>query len=231
MDDNLSLSEKIKQRYKSQWSGVFYDRYIKGLWTVAEGIIYDMFNKEKHIVDDCDCLIDNKSYRYVSCDYGTQNAMVFLLWNKGTDGIWYCVNEYYYSGRDRKVQKTDSEYADDLVEFFDGKEIFQIVVDPSAASFITELKKRGFRVKKAKNDVSNGIRLVSTMLNQCKIKFFSKCKNTIKEFSVYAWDPKASARGEDAPIKQNDHAMDAIRYFIYTILKGSGLNTDLEGGI
>lgn len=86
-------------------------------------------------------------------------------------------------------------------------------------------------VKKAKNDVSNGIRLVSTMLNQCKIKFFSKCRNTIKEFSVYAWDPKASARGEDAPIKQNDHAMDAIRYFIYTILKGSGLNTDLEGGI
>ncbi|WP_195993886.1 PBSX family phage terminase large subunit [Faecalibacillus faecis] len=231
MDDNLSLSERIKQRYKSQWSGVFYDRYIKGLWTVAEGIIYDMFNKDKHIVEDCNCLINNKSYRYVSCDYGTQNAMVFLLWNKGTDGIWYCIDEYYYSGRDRKIQKTDSEYADDLVKFLNGREIFQIVVDPSAASFIAELKKRGFRVKKAKNDVSNGIRLVSTMLNQCKIKFFSKCKNTIKEFSVYAWDPKASARGEDAPIKQNDHAMDAIRYFIYTILKGSGLNMDLEGGI
>lgn len=231
MDDNLSLSERIKQRYKSQWSGVFYDRYIKGLWTVAEGIIYDMFNQDKHIVDDCDCLIDSKSYRYVSCDYGTQNAMVFLLWNKGTDGVWYCIDEYYYSGRDRKIQKTDSEYADDLVKFLDGKEIYQIVVDPSAASFIAELKKRGFRVKKAKNDVSNGIRLVSTMLNQSKIKFFSKCKNTIKEFSVYAWDPKASERGEDAPIKQNDHAMDAIRYFIYTILKGSGLNTDLEGGI
>lgn len=231
MDDNLSLSEKIKQRYKSQWSGVFYDRYIKGLWTVAEGIIYDMFNKDKHVVDDCGCLIDSKSYRYVSCDYGTQNAMVFLLWNKGTDDIWYCVDEYYYSGRDTKIQKTDSEYADDLVKFLNEREIFQIVVDPSAASFIAELKKRGFRVKKAKNDVSNGIRLVSTMLNQSKIKFFSKCRNTIKEFSVYVWDPKASARGEDAPIKQNDHAMDAIRYFIYTILKGSGLNTDLEGGI
>ena len=231
MDDNLSLSEKIKQRYKSQWSGVFYDGYIKGLWTVAEGIIYDMFNKDKHVVDDCDCLIDSKSYRYVSCDYGTQNAMVFLLWNKGTDDIWYCIDEYYYSGRDRKIQKTDSEYADDLVKFLNEREIFQIVVDPSAASFIAELKKRGFRVKKAKNDVSNGIRLVSTMLNQSKIKFFSKCRNTIKEFSVYAWDPKASARGEDAPINQNDHAMDAIRYFIYTILKGSGLNTNLEGGI
>lgn len=231
MDDNLSLSERIKQRYKSQWSGVFYDRYIKGLWTVAEGIIYDMFNQDKHIVDDCNCLIDSKSYRYVSCDYGTQNAMVFLLWNKGTDGVWYCIDEYYYSGRDRKIQKTDSEYADDLVKFLDGKEIYQIVVDPSAASFIAELKKRGFRVKKAKNDVSNGIRLVSTMLNQYKIKFFSKCKNTIKEFSVYAWDPKASERGEDVPIKQNDHAMDAIRYFIYTILKGSGLNMGLKGGI
>ena len=109
MDDNLSLSKRIKQRYKSQWSGVFYDRYIKGLWTVAEGIIYDMFNQDKHIVDDCNCLIDSKSYRYVSCDYGTQNAMVFLLWNKGTDGIWYCVDEYYYSGRDRKIQKTDIE--------------------------------------------------------------------------------------------------------------------------
>ena len=140
MDDNLSLSEKIKQRYKSQWSGVFYDRYIKGLWTVAEGIIYDMFNKEKNIVDDCDCLIDNKSYRYVSCDYGTQNAMVFLLWNKGTDDIWYCIDEYYYSGRDRKIQKTDSEYADDLVKAYGIDLTVEVSDEIKIGGFIIENK-------------------------------------------------------------------------------------------
>ena len=142
MDDNLSLSKRIKQRYKSQWSGVFYDRYIKGLWTVAEGIIYDMFNQDKHIVDDCNCLIDSKSYRYVSCDYGTQNAMVFALEQKELMVFRYCVDEYYYSGRGREDSKTDSEYADDLVKFLNEREIFQIVVDPSAASFIAELKEK-----------------------------------------------------------------------------------------
>lgn len=222
MDDNLSLSEKIKARYSSMYSGVFYDRYIRGLWVVAEGVIYDMFDKVKHIVDSITDLI--KDTYYVSCDYGTQNATVFLLWCKNTTGKWICIKEYYYSGRDETEQKTDTEYADDLKEFLGDIKPKAIVIDPSAASFIAELRKRGYTIKKAKNDVLDGIRYVATLLNQGSIAFSSDCKNTILEFNSYIWDAKASEKGEDKPIKQHDHAMDAVRYFCYTILfKGNGI--------
>ena len=219
MDDNLSLSEKIKQRYRAMYTGVFFKRYIKGLWAAAEGIIYDMFDEKKHVKDirEFYSLLINKN-RYVSCDYGTQNATVFLLWNKGVDGVWYCTREYYYSGRDKGKQKTDSEYADDLKEWLDGTQIKAIIVDPSAASFIAELRKRGYKVLKAKNDVLDGIRLVGTLLNLCKICFEKSCVNTIGEFASYIWDEKALEHGEDKPVKQFDHGCDAARYFCSTIL-------------
>lgn len=219
MDDNLSLSEKVKERYRSMYTGVFYKRYIQGLWSMAEGIIYDMFDPDKHVKKISD-FIGNllNTGRYVSIDYGTQNATAMLLWNKGTDKIWYCTREYYYSGRDEGKQKTDSEYADDLKEWLNGVNIRAIIVDPSAASFIAELRKRGYKVLKANNDVEDGIRLAGTMLNQGKIVFSDSCVNTIKEFGSYIWDEKASERGEDKPVKEHDHAMDAVRYFVYTIL-------------
>lgn len=222
MDDNLSLAEDIKKRYRSMYTGVFFKRYILGLWAVAEGIIYDMFSKEKHTKDIKEffhILINGN--RYVSCDYGTQNATVFLLWNKGRDGKWYCIREYYYSGRDKAKQKTDSEYADDLKEWLEGIQIKAIIVDPSAASFIAELRKRGYKVLKAKNDVLDGIRLVGTMLNLKQLVFASSCKETIKEFASYVWDEKALERGEDKPTKQHDHCLDACRYFVSTILGNS----------
>ena len=222
MDDNLSLSEKIKARYRSMYSGVFYKRYILGLWAMAEGIIYDMFSTEKHVRGSKDFLqklIANN--RYVSVDYGTQNATAFLLWNKGIDGKWYCVREYYYSGRDKGIQKTDTEYADDLKEWLEDTAIKAVIVDPAAASFIAELRKRGYKVLKAKNDVEDGIRLVGTLLNQEKIIFSDSCINTIKEFASYIWDEKAAERGEDKPVKQHDHAMDAVRYFCYTVLNNN----------
>lgn len=223
MDDNLSLSEKIKERYRSMYSGVFFQRYILGLWVVAEGVIYDMFDKAKHVVQDIkDILTDTY---YVSVDYGTQNATVFLLWCKDTGGKWICTKEYYYSGRDESSQKTDTEYADDLKDFLDGIKPKKIIIDPSAASFIAELKKRGYSIKKAKNDVLDGIRFVASMLNQEKIAFATACVNTILEFNSYIWDVKASEKGEDKPIKQHDHAMDAVRYFCYTIIfKGNGIS-------
>ena len=222
MDDNLSLAEDIKKRYRSMYTGVFFKRYILGLWAVAEGIIYDMFAKEKHTKDIKEffrILINGN--RYVSCDYGTQNATVFLLWNKGRDGKWYCIREYYYSGRDKAKQKTDSEYADDLKEWLEGIQIKAIIVDPSAASFIAELRKRGYKVLKAKNDVLDGIRLVGTLLNLEQLVFASSCKETIKEFASYVWDEKALERGEDKPTKQHDHCLDACRYFVSTILGNS----------
>ena len=219
MDDNLSLSEAVKQRYRGMYSGVFYKRYIQGLWCMAEGIIYDMFSEDHHVrklKDFAGQLIGHN--RYVSCDYGTQNATVFLLWEKGLDGVWYCTREYYYSGRDTGKQKTDSQYADDLEKWLNGTRIRGIIVDPAAASFIAELRKRGYKVLKAKNDVEDGIRLVSTLLNLGKIVFEEGCVNTRKEFASYIWDEKAAEHGEDKPVKQFDHAMDALRYFCYTIL-------------
>ncbi|MFA9376244.1 MAG: PBSX family phage terminase large subunit [Lachnotalea sp.] len=223
MDDNLSLSEKIKARYRNMYSGVFYQRYILGLWVVAEGVIYDMFDKVKHTIDTLKDLIT--SNYYVSCDYGTQNATVFLLWCKDVKGKWICIREYYYSGRDEDSQKTDSEYADDLKTWLNGIKPTKIIIDPSAASFIAELKKRGYVIKKAKNDVLDGIRFVASLLNQDKIAIHESCVETIKEFNSYIWDIKASEHGEDKPIKQHDHAMDAIRYFCYTIIfKGNGIS-------
>lgn len=231
MDDNLSLSEGIKQRYRSQWSGVFYDRYIKGLWKVAEGIIYDMFDTSKHVIDHCNDIINLRKTKYVSCDYGTQNALVFLLWEKTQQGIWINTREYYYSGRDKQKQKTDSEYANDLEKWLNGTKINKIIVDPSAASFIAELCKRGYEVKKAKNDVVDGIRVVGNYLNDGKLLFYKLNKNTIEEFHTYAWDNKATESGNDKPIKEHDHCMDAVRYFVYTVLYKRVSYNSIEGGI
>ncbi|MGO5164159.1 PBSX family phage terminase large subunit [Fusicatenibacter saccharivorans] len=219
MDDNLSLSEEIKARYRSMYVGVFFKRYILGLWAAAEGIIYDMFDEKKHVKkysEYANLLINGN--RYVSCDYGTQNATVFLLWNKGIDGKWYCTREYYYSGRSEGKQKTDAEYADDLKKWLDGTKIRAMIVDPSAASFITELRKRGYKVLKADNDVLDGIRLVGTLLNQEKLVFDASCTETRKEFASYIWDEKAVAGGEDKPVKQWDHCMDAARYMCSTVI-------------
>lgn len=219
MDDNLSLSEEIKARYRSLYTGVFFKRYILGLWAMAEGIIYDMFDVDKHVQKITEFFRFLKDGgRYVSCDYGTQNATVFLLWNKGNNGKWYCVREYYYSGRAKGKQKTDGEYADDFEKWLDGVPIRAVIVDPAAASFIAELGKRGYRVLKADNDVEDGIREVASMLNMGLLVFCDACINTIMEFGSYIWDEKAAQRGEDRPVKENDHAMDAVRYFVYTIL-------------
>lgn len=220
MDDNLSLSEKIKARYRSMYSGVFFQRYILGLWVMAEGIIYDMFSQEKHVIETV-----NRAYtRYhIAIDYGTQNPTTFGLWGF-FNGKWYKVKEYHYSGREKSKQKTDTEYADDLEEFIGDLKIRSIIVDPSAASFIAELKKRGLVVRKAKNDVVDGIRNVATALNEGLILYNDCCKETFKEFNSYIWDEKAADRGEDKPIEKNDHHMDGDRYFVNTVVfKGKGI--------
>ncbi|WMM24059.1 PBSX family phage terminase large subunit [Tissierella sp. MB52-C2] len=214
MDDNLSLSEKTKTRYRSMYSGVFFQRYILGLWVMAQGIIYDMFDKDKHIAKT-----KNRAYtRYhISIDYGTQNPTTFGLWGL-FDGVWYKVKEYHYSGREKNKQKTDTEYADDLEKFIGNLKIRTIIVDPSAASFIAELKKRGHIIRSANNDVVDGIRNVGAALNKGLIKYNDCCKETFKEFSSYVWDERAADRGEDKPIEKNDHHMDGDRYFVNTIL-------------
>lgn len=228
MDDNLSLSEEIKARYRSMYSGVFFKRYIMGLWAMAEGIIYDMFDPEKHVVET-EALAESykantghdfwTEERYVSCDYGTQNPTAFLLWNKAADKKWYCRREYYYSGREKGQQKTDKEFSDDLTKWMGGLSIRSVILDPAAASFKAQLEKDGYKVKKAKNDVLDGIRFVATLLNQGSFLIDKSCTNLIKEFASYIWDAKAAERGEDKPVKEHDHALDALRYLAYTIIR------------
>ena len=205
MDDNLSLSEEIKARYRSNYSGVFFKRYILGLWAMAEGIIYDMFDPDKHVVDVQELVKSEKIVwtgdYYVSSDYGIQNPTAFQLWRKAQNSKWYCIREYYYSGRDAGIQKTDSEYATDLKDWLDGIKPRFVVLDPSAASFRAQLKKDGYKVKSAKNDVLDGIRFVASLLNQTAIFFDVSCTNTIKEFGSYIWDAKAADKGEDKPVK------------------------------
>ena len=216
MDDNLSLSEKVKERYKRMYSGIFYKRYILGLWCLAEGVIYDMFNEDFHKVRTI-----NRKYEkyYVSVDYGTQNATVFLLWGL-CEGKWYIVKEYYYSGRDTSLQKSDVQYSKELKKFLGDIVPVKIIVDPSAASFIKQLRDDGFNnILKAKNDVLDGIRTVASALNLSLFYVNDICTETIKEFSSYIWDPKKLDHGVEEVLKDKDHCMDALRYFVYTVLR------------
>jgi PBSX family phage terminase large subunit len=229
MDDNFSLSEEIKQRYRSMYVGVFFKRYILGLWVMAEGIIYDMFDEDKHKVPT-----EDRTYTeyYISGDYGTQNPTTFGLWGKclskdaKLNGKWIKIKEYYYSGRDQSKQKTDEEFYHEMDKFIGGTSIKAVIVDPSAASFIACIKKHNkYKVKKAKNDVLDGIRNVGTALNKELVAYNDCCMNTFREFYSYVWDAKAAERGEDKPVKQNDHCMDGDRYFINTILfKGNSIS-------
>lgn len=211
MRDNPSLSEKTLKMYESNFSGVFYDRYVRGLWVLAEGIIYPMY---KEAIEEPP---DKRAERYaLSIDYGTQNAFAASLWGKYGD-VWWLVDEYYYSGREKGIQKTDSEYGEDLDKLLDDYNINSIiytVIDPSAASFIALLrKKKRYRVKKAKNNVMDGIRDTGSAMKNGLIKVSPKCKRTIQEFGGYVWD---SSQEEDRPVKVEDHAMDNIRYFVET---------------
>ena len=210
MTDNPGLSAKTLARYEAMFTGVFYQRYIQGLWVLAEGLIYSVFG-ENAIVPT----IERKYSRYViSIDYGILNPMAMLLWGF-CDGVWYQVNEFYHSGRETNRQKTDQEYYEDLEQLAGDRYIDCIIIDPSATSFITLVKqKRRFRVRKANNDVLEGIQKTASAIQQGKIKVNDCCKRTIKEYGLYSWDQKAD---EDRPIKDNDHAMDATRYFVNTM--------------
>jgi len=219
MDDNPSLSEQMKQRYRSLFSGVFYSRFIQGLWVIAEGVIYDMWD-DKYIYDT---LPVNYEYRrYIAVDYGTTNPMVFLdIYDDGED-IWI-ENEYYYSSKDSvtQTQKSDTQYGDDLDEFIGSDEDSApryVIIDPSAASFKVEARGRGYRVRDADNDVNDGIRRVATLITQGKIHVNRRCVNFLREIRMYQWDKKAAERGVEQPVKQNDHCMDPFRYLVNTAL-------------
>lgn len=209
LEDNPSLSQRIIDRYKSMYTGVFYNRYILGEWCVAEGLVYDF--GEDNITDETP---KNGEY-YISVDYGTLNPFSAGLWcvlgDKATR-----IKEFYYDGRKKGIQKTDEEYCDSIEELAKGYNIHQVIVDPSAASFIAALRRRNFSVRKANNDVLDGIRRTAVYLKNGNVKIHRSCADSIAEFGLYRWDDKATS---DTVIKENDHAMDEIRYFCNTIMK------------
>lgn len=211
MTDNPGLSAKTIERYQSMFTGVFYDRYIRGLWVLAEGLVYDFFGEEQ-IVDE----VPGKGEYYISCDYGTLNPFSAGLWC--WDGKMATrVREYYYSGRENQRNKTDEEYYTDLEALAGDLPVRAAVVDPSAASFIETIRRHGrFKVRKAHNEVVPGIMTTARMLRDGTVKIHRSCKDSIREFGLYRWDDKST---EDKPIKENDHAMDDIRYFVMTILR------------
>lgn len=226
MDDNLSLSEEIKARYRSMYVGVFFQRYIEGLWSVAEGLIYTMCTDESFYGDkERPKGLRSTAAKYIAVDYGTTNPCVFLEILDDGNTIWVD-REYRWESRSEQArhtgspQKTDTQYADDMGEFM-GKqpeEQCTIIVDPSAASFIAELRSRGFYVKPANNEVLDGIRVVSTLLSGRKIRIHQSCTGLRSEMQSYSWDEKAAERGEEKPVKQQDHGPDALRYYCMTIL-------------
>lgn len=210
IDDNPFLPESFKENLKREYAGtVFYDRYILGKWVLAEGVIYPMFGAH--------CISETEPREYteyvVSMDYGIQNPTAMLLWGK-CGNVWYQIREYYHSGREEKNQKTDQQYYDELEKLVGDLPVRKLIIDPSATSFIALCnQKKRFSVWRANNAVIDGIQHTASCLQEGLIKVNNCCKRTIEEYGLYSWDDKAD---EDAPIKENDHAMDATRYFVNT---------------
>lgn len=218
LDDNLALSSEYKERLKRQYQGIpaRYQRMILGRWVLADGVIYQVFSPDKHILKQ----LPGKARRYfVAGDYGDQNATVFLLIgefrDKNNKKIFIVVKEYYYSGRETKISKSVTEYVDDFEKWIPKDvRISEIILDPSAKALTREFEKRRYIVTPANNAVNEGINETANMLYNSELFVMEDCKETIAEFGIYSWDPKASERGEDAPLKDNDHCMDSLRYFV-----------------
>lgn len=215
MEDNPSLSPRIRQRYRNSYSGTFYRRFVLGEWTAARGLVYDFFDAARDVKKPPAGVMEEYA---VSVDYGTANPCSFGLWGlKG--GVWYRIEEYYYASRRTGVQLTDQEYVEALGRLAAGRPLREIVVDPSAASFITALRQAGYRVRKADNDVLYGIRVTADLLKQGRVVICEGCRDCLREMALYRWSEDGG--GRDSPRKEEDHAMDDMRYFCVSVA-GSG---------
>lgn len=216
LDDNPSLDADFKRNISKEYRGLWYDRYILGKWVLAEGTVYDFFDRTSHVIDFPPGAAE---YYIVGVDYGTTNPSAYSLIGysgRTTPNVWL-EKEYYWDSKKKLRQKTDVEYAEDLKKFIQGYNVKAIYIDPSAVSFRVELQRQGFQyLIEAENDVLDGIRYHGTALSVGRFKICRNCSHAIEEYSTYRWDPKASARGEDKPLKENDHMMDSIRYALYT---------------
>jgi PBSX family phage terminase large subunit len=209
MDDNPSLAPSVRARYERMYDGAFYRRYVLGEWVAAEGLVYDFFDPSSAPP------VPNGPFAewYISCDYGTVNPASFGLWGRMGE-VWYRVREFYFDSRRENRQMTDAEYAAALRELAGGREIRAVIVDPSAASFIETLRRDGWAVRRADNDVLTGIRRTADLLKSGKVVVCSACRDCLREFAQYRWDERS---GHDAVRKEHDHAMDDLRYFCMAV--------------
>lgn len=215
MDDNPTLSKAVRQRYERLYSGAFYQRFVLGKWTAMSGSVYPMFDPAKHVVSE----VPECGRFAVSCDYGTVNPSSFGLWGE-SGGVWYRVAEYYYSSKREGAMRTDEEHYEALERLCGDRNIETVIVDPSAASFIECIRRHGrFSVSRADNDVVSGIRRVGDALRSGRIKVSAECRDCIREFEMYRWDESG---GRDSVVKENDHAMDDLRYFVNRYFTQSG---------
>lgn len=215
MSDNPGLSREVLERYETMFEGTFYRRFVLGEWVATEGRIYDFFD-ESYVRPAPEGEMEQW---YISCDYGTVNPTSMGLWGRKS-GIWYRVKEFYYDARQERKQKTDEEYADALEQLAGGRPIRAVVADPSAASFIETLRRRGWRVRRAENEVLSGIRLTAQLLKTGKMVICRGCEDAIREFALYRWEEQGD--GQDRVKKEHDHAMDEIRYFAATVAGREG---------
>ena len=221
IDDNPFLEPDFVSNLKLEYKGtVYYDRYILGNWVAAEGLIFSVWDDAVNLVNQ---EAPPESARSIAIDYGTINPMVFLDIRDDGENVWV-VDEYYFDSKAKGRQKTDTQYADDLVQFIGSDYPMNIIIDPSAASFRAELRQRGYSVKDANNDVLDGIRITATAIGLGLVRVHERCKHTRKELASYVWDEKVSEKGKEQPIKANDHCMDALRYFCHTKIKPWRLN-------
>ena len=219
--DNPSLSTAKREQYEQMYTGMFYRRFILGEWVAAEGSIFGSSWSDANLFTDATRPVGllgagGFAERFYSIDYGTSNATCFLEWYDDGKTLWI-TREWYWDSAKRFQQLTDTQYADELLKFAGGISS-KIILDPSALSFKVELRNRGFFVKDAKNDVLDGIRMTSAALANKVVRVHNKCEHLIAQIQSYAWDDKAAARGEEKPLKVNDHAVDPCRYGVATHL-------------
>ncbi len=224
LDDNPFLDPAVAANLKAEYYGtVYYDRYILGKWSLAEGLIYPHF-RDEFLYDELPPEVRMRCIGYCAVDYGTVNPTVFLhiLFDPETE-ISYVDREYYYDSRSGKStggvpQKSDSQYGEDMLEFLNPDDVRAVIIDPSAASFRLVLRSLGYIVREADNDVMDGIRDTSMLMSLGKLRVNRKNKNILDEFKAYSWDSKAAMMGVERPIKQFDHACDALRYYVRTVI-------------
>jgi PBSX family phage terminase large subunit len=219
LEDNPYLEQSYKDRLKNSLSGIFYKRNYLGLWCLAEGSIFDFFDPKFHVVPKPPRAAE---YWIAAIDYGAVNPFACLLIGVSTGRytqqgkMMWVEKEYYWDPIKRERQQTNSEFANDVQTFLQDYDVKQIYIDPSAAAFKTELRRRGLHPVDANNEVLDGITMMTTEMKRGTLVVCSECTNTIREIESYVWDNKAAEKGWDEPLKKNDHAIDALRYAIAT---------------